>query len=109
MLPAFDEKRMDHLMSKLAIGDQDVVGYVDDLLTFGLYPQEVFSQFGLGLSGFIIRHTRTNVLMTVKVTEEGVPLVAFVTAATTRGCVEQMFDLLASGRLKWQRDKYPWI
>jgi len=47
--------------------------------------------------------------MTVKVVESGVSLVAFVTAATTMGSIEHMFYLLESEKLKWQKDKYPWI
>jgi hypothetical protein len=103
------EQRLESLIDKLCDRDKESIEYVEDLLRWGLYGQDVFSQFGLGLSGFVFRQRNGSTLLTVKATEAGVPLVAFVTSATTRGCVEQMFDLLYAGRLKWQRDKYPWI
>lgn len=103
------EERIDHLVKKLQANDAQTLDYVEDLLLFGLYGQDVLSQFGLGLKGFVFRQSRTNVLMTVKAVEGGVPLVAFITAATTMGCIEQMFDLLYNSRLKWQKDRYPWV
>ena len=109
LLGTKDDKELGAIIEQLALGDEDTLDRVDSLLMWGLYGHRVLSQFGLGLCGYVFRQSRTNVLMTVKVEESGVPLVGFITSATTIGCIEQMFDLLAGGRLKWQKDKYPWI
>lgn len=82
---------------------------VEDLLTFCQYGHEVCSQFSMGLCGYTFRHNRENVLMTVKVTEGNTPLVAFITSQTTTSCVTKFLDLLFASKLKWQKDKYPWI
>lgn len=103
------EQRLEALIVKASQGDRRVIESLKDLLTWGLYSPSVFSQFGYGLSGFVYRQSAGGVRSTVKVVESGVPLVAFVSSATTAGNVEQMFDLLFEGRLKWQKDKYPWI
>lgn len=102
------EQYIENLVDKLTTGSKGEIQQVGDYLLFGLYGPSVFSQFGLGLVGFVCRQRPGSVLLTVKVTESGVPLVAFVTSATTMGCIEQMFDLLWAGRLKWQKDKFPW-
>lgn len=80
-----------------------------DLVTFCTYGHQVLSQFGMGLCGFSIRHNRTSVLMTIKSLEGDTPLVAFITSGSTTGCVSKFLDLLYENRVKWQRDKYPWI
>lgn len=103
------EQLVDSVIAQLVIKDPKAIEQVQDLLLWGLYGQDVFSQFGMGLSGYVFRQQRSSVVATVKVTEGGVPLVAFVTSAYTVSCVEQMFDLLYAGRLKWQKDRYPWI
>ena len=103
------EQYISNLVTKLAKGDGQTLEQLDDYLMWGFYVQDVFSQFGLGYLGSVLRQSRTNVLMTVKATENGVPLVAFISSGTTIGCIEQMFDLLWAGRLKWQKDKYPWV
>lgn len=82
---------------------------VEDLLTFCQYGHDVLSQFSMGLCGYTFRHNHANVLMTVKVLEGNTPLVAFVTSQTTTGCVTKFLDLLFQSKLKWQRDKFPWI
>lgn len=101
--------RVQGVFTQATNGDRPTRQYVEDLIQWGFYGQKYFSQFGLGLSGFVFRQSRTNVLMTVKVVEEGVPLVAFVTAATTMGSIEHLFDLMESDKVKWQKDRYPWI
>ena len=103
------EQRTWALMDKLADRDKVTVEQVFDLLQWGFYGQDVFSQFGLGVSGYVFRQRPGSVMLTVKAVEDGVPLVAFVTSATTTGCIEHLFYLLESDRLKWQRDRYPWI
>lgn len=102
------EQRLDHLIDQLAAKDRETVDYTADLLRWALYGPSVFSQFGLGLRGYVFRQHNGSCVMTVKCVEGEVPLVAFVTSATPRGCIEQMFDLLFDHRLKWQKDKYPW-
>lgn len=103
------EQRVWYVIDKLADRDKVYVDSVYDLITFGYYGPDVFSQFGLGLQGYVFRQSLGAVKATVKVVESGVPLVGFVTSATTNGCIEQMFDLLFVNKLKWQRDKFPWI
>lgn len=100
---------LDRLLLEIANNVPRTVSSVRDILRWSYYGQSVLSQFGLGLRGHVFRQRPASVLMTTKVQEGDVPLVAFVTAGTTTGCIEQMFDLLYDGRLKWQRDKYPWV
>lgn len=73
------------------------------------YGTEYLSTFGLGLCGLSVRLTREDSLLTVKVIESGIPLVAFVTSRTPTGSIERYLDMLESGRLQWHKDKYPWI
>jgi hypothetical protein len=100
---------VDKIVSSIVTQDARTIQSVKDILLWSYYGPEVLSQFGMGCHGWIFRQYRTHVLMTVKAVESGTPLVAFVSGSSTIGCVEQMFDLLFSERLKWQKDKYPWI
>jgi hypothetical protein len=102
-------QRLQLLVDKIAKGDTRTLDDVYDLLEWGMFGPEVFGQFGLGLSGYVFRQSPIGVRMTVKVIESGVPLVAFISCVTTTACIEQMFDLLYAHRLKWQKDRYPWI
>jgi hypothetical protein len=101
--------RVDGILEQAAANHRDTCNTIGDLIRWGYYGPNVFSQFGLGLAGFVFRHKQHSIRMTIKVVEGGVPLVAFVTSATLTGSVEQMFDLLYHDKLKWQKDKYPWI
>lgn len=103
------EQKVWSLIDEMASKDKLVIGQLFDLLMWGHYVQEALSQFGMGYSGTVFRQRPAASLMTIKVLESGVPLVAFVTSHTAIGCIEQMFDLLWAGRLKWQKDLYPWI
>lgn len=82
---------------------------VEDLLLLYLCGQKVHSQNGLGLCGWAVRQSRDNTLLTLKVLESGVPLVAFLTSHTPMGCVEQYWRLFEADRVKWRKDQYPWI
>lgn len=82
---------------------------VIDVLMFSEYGQNVLSQYGLGLCGFQSRQQHGQTLLTVKVSEEGIPLVAFVTAENTTACMSRFLDLLENERINWTRDKYPWF
>lgn len=108
-LETFRQERLQVLINRVAAKDDRTLGDLEDLLLWGFYGTDVFSQFGMGLSGYVIRQRRESTVLTVKATESGVPLVAFVTSGSTMGCIEQMYDLLFAGKLKWQKDKYPWI
>lgn len=103
-----------------ALGTERIIkraGDPDQMYTDGLpevvllhhYGQKVFSQLGLGLAGWSIRQKGMNHLLTVKVNEGGTPLVAYVTSHTPTGCIEQLFYLLESEKVRWHRDQYPWI
>lgn len=101
--------RVQSIIEHLVSNDQRYIDDTSDLLLWGYYGPEVLSQFGYGYSGAIFRQHRDSTKMTVKVTDSGVPLVAFITSASTTGCVRRFFDLLHADKLKWQKDKYPWI
>ena len=103
----FRTQRINSIIDSMTIGDKDTIEYTEDILMFVLYLQDVTSQFGLGVSSYGVRLRGDNCLMTVKAQENGTPLVAFITSATPRGCMEKFMDLLYQGALKWQRDKYP--
>lgn len=100
-------QRLEHIIDRIADKDQEYLDEVWDLLLWSHYGQDVFSQFGFGVYGWNFRQANGCTRLTVKAQEAGVPLVAFVTSATPRGCVEQMFALLEKDRLKWQKDRYP--
>jgi len=103
------EERLEKMLSQVQAGVEPSRDLVKDILRWALHGPEIFSQFDQGFCGSVFRQSRTNVLMTIKVNQAGVPLVAFITSATTAGCIEQMFDLLYADKLKWQKDRYPWI
>lgn len=103
------EQYIENLVTKVTKGDGRTLEQLDDYLMWGFYGQEVLSQFGLGLQGYVVRHNGSEIVMSIKVVESGIPLVAFVTSGTTIGCIQKFFDLLWANRLKWQKDKYPWI
>jgi hypothetical protein len=102
-------KRLDHIIGQIADSDPEYIDEVWDLLLWSHYGQDVFSQFGYGVYAWNFRQSNGSTRLTIKARESGVPLVAFVSAATPRGCVEQMFSLLEHNALKWQKDKYPTI
>lgn len=102
-------QRIDHLIDKLSLGDRETIEVVGDLLLWGFYGQDVFSQFGYGLCGWVFRQQRDFCVATIKVVENGVPLVAFVSSTTPRGSIRKAIDLLYQQRLSWQKDKFPWI
>lgn len=103
------DQRVQSIIEHLVDRDQRYVDDTQDLLMWGFYGRDVLSQFGFGYCGSIFRQHRDSTKMTVKVTESGVPLVAFITSASTTGCVRRFLDLLFAEKLKWQKDKYPWI
>ena len=102
-------KRLDHLIDMMADGDEEVIGDFHQVWTFLDYVRDVLSQSGMSYKGFVVRQEWDNVTMTVKANESGVPLVAFITSATTRGCMRKFLELFERGRLQWHKDKYPWI
>lgn len=102
-------KRLDYIINQVADRDPRYIDEVWDLLLWSNYGQDVFSQFGYGVYSWTFRQLNGSCRLTIKGSESGTPLVAFVTAATPRGCVEQMFSLLEKDRLKWQKDRYPAI
>lgn len=103
------DDRVQSILDHLVANDKRYLDDTQDLLLWGFYGQDVLSQFGYGYCGSIFRQSPHSTRLTVKVTESGVPLVAFITSATTIGCVAKFLDLLHADKLKWQKDKYPWI
>jgi hypothetical protein len=82
---------------------------IEDLLIFVEFGPEHLGQFHLGLCGFQVRHKHENVLLVVKALDAGTPLVAFVTSQTTTSSIGKFLDLLEQDKLKWQKDRFPWI
>lgn len=100
---------VDHILKQAVEYGGEYSNDVEDLLLLYQYGQEVHSQNGLGLCGFSFRQKNGNTLMTIKVMESGVPLVAFVTAHTPTGCVARYWQMFVGDRLNWRKDQYPWI
>lgn len=103
------EQRVWGIIEKVQDRDKEHIEHLFDTILWMEYGQTVFSQFGYGVYSWQFRQQDGNTLLVIKAQENGVPLVAFVTSATTRGCIEQMFDLVTNGSLRWQRDKWPTI
>ena len=103
------EERLEALMDQALDGDPEAFRYVYSPFAFIEYVQDVLSQIGLGYCGFVCRRRDGMVLMSVKVTEGGVPLVGYITSATTRGCMDQFLRSLKNSRVTWHKDRYPWI
>lgn len=82
---------------------------LESLLLFLYYVPTTLSQFGLKLLGYSFRQKNGQTLMTSKAVQGDVPLVAFITAESTTGCVFRFLDLLEDDRLSWRKDRYPWI
>lgn len=82
---------------------------LEDLLLFWRYVPNALSQLGMRLLGFQLRQRDGQYLLTVKVAQGSTPLVTFLTAASTMGCVRLFVSQLDDDRLSWHRDKYPWI
>lgn len=78
------------------------------LLMFVLYVPKVLSQFGIRYCGHVCKRVHMQTRMTVKVIEDGVPQVVFITAKDTIGCMHRFLDLLEDDRLTWRPDRYPW-
>lgn len=102
-------KRLNHIIDRVADKDKEYIDEVWDLLMWSHYGQDAFSQFGYGVYAWNFRQLNGSCRLTIKAVESSVPLVAFISGATPRGCVEQMFGSLERGTLKWQKDKYPGI
>lgn len=100
---------VERILKRAASSDSAYTDGLVDLALLHIYGQKVFSQMGLGLCGWSIRQKGLNHLLTLKVMEAGVPLVAYITSHTPTGCVEQLFYLLESDKLRFNRDLYPWI
>lgn len=108
---SIDTQVLDLIMAACEQWDDNRVMHGDDVvdlvLLFG-YGQKVLSQNGLRYRGFQLRQRGDQWLMTVKVTEDGVPLVGFWTGATTTACVAMFVRHLSEDTIRWNRDKYPW-
>lgn len=102
-------QRLEFIIDRIADSDKEYIDEIWDLLLWSHYGQDVFSQFGYGVYSWNFRQANGSTRLTIKAKESGIPLVAFVTAASPRGCVEQMFGLLEHNALKWQKDRYPSI
>ncbi|MGB7033874.1 MAG: hypothetical protein WBF29_20740 [Syntrophobacteria bacterium] len=80
-----------------------------DLLLFHSYGQKVLSQNGLTLMGHQVRRKNGQWLLTVKVTQNDTPLIAYITSGTPTGCIRLFVTQLETDRLRWSQDRYPWI
>lgn len=91
--------------------DGRVIGAVEleSLLLFLLCVPKVYSQLGIQIKGHVVRQKQGQTLLTVKATEGAIPLIVFITAPTTMGCVMRFMDLMEDDKLTWVKDRYPWI
>lgn len=99
------EAAIEQWEDKRVIDDQDL----EDLLYFCIYAKRVFSQNGWEFQGWVCRQQGEQVVITVKAKEGDTPLVAFITSQTTISGIRQFWRLWEDDRLRWSRDKYPWI
>lgn len=82
---------------------------LEALLLFLFYVPKTLSQIGYRFGGFVARQKNGQTLLTVKVREGDIPLVAFLTSNNTTGCMCRFLDLMEQDRINWVRDRYPWI
>ena len=76
------------------------------LAWFFLYGQNVFSQYGMDWRGASFRQREERCNLAVKAGEEGIPLVAFVTAQNPISCVRIFVRQWHEGTVKWYADRY---
>jgi len=78
-------------------------------ILFLCYVPNVLTNLGMTYKGFVSRQKNGQTLLTIKAAEGDTPLVVFITSDTTMGCMVRFLDLLEDDRLKWVRDRFPWI
>lgn len=87
---------------KRVITDDDLY----DLLAFSLYLRSILVNSGYTPTGHSFSQRNGQTLLALKAAQNGVPLVVFVTANDTIGCVRKFWDLWVHDRLTWVKDKY---
>jgi len=109
LIPALFTDRIDASLEQWTDAREISADDLSDLLLFILHGKAILVNSGHKLDGFQVRQRNGQQLLTVKVHEGDTPLVAFITAATTTGCVRRLLSLWESDRMPWVRDRYPWI
>jgi hypothetical protein len=102
------ETAVEKFLDRVYEEDPLYINEVRDLVSFCHYLPDIMSNYGLRSDGFVCRQRYSEVAMTVKVSEGGVPLVAFTTSSTTTSCMQVFLRALRAERVRWLRDKYPW-
>lgn len=105
-------KVLDPLWASLEQWDDNRVIHVDDLellLLFMLSAPSLALNLHQTWRGFQCRQRDGQTLLTVKLTEGPTPLVGFVTAPDPLSSVCRFMSLWQNDRVRWARDKYPWI
>jgi hypothetical protein len=103
-VPSRIESYLDHLFDE----DPLYISEFRDILSFVRFLPELLSNLGMRCDGFVFRHRYSDVTLTVKCQEDGVPLVAFTTAADTTSCMVVFLRALRANKVRWIRDKFPW-
>jgi hypothetical protein len=84
-------------------------GLAEDLLVehlFCTYIVNLLEDAGFEWRGQSLRDQGWCVLLVMKVTRSGVPLVAFVSERNTTGCMRVFLRKLEEGAVNWQKDKF---
>lgn len=76
------------------------------LLSFVLYGENVLSQLGRPSTGFSVRHSEWETMLTVRTCHDGVHEVVFVSGRTIVDCVRVFWKKLCADALEWRFDRY---
>lgn len=79
---------------------------VEAAMWFLFHLEQHLSQLGYVLRGHSFRYSDDEVLLVLKVSKDGTPLVVFRNSLTTTRCVQGLQRGLAAGTLVFYPDKY---
>lgn len=82
------------------------VEWVDAHIWFFAHSYADLGQSGLELRGFTFREKDGDWLLVLKLLQEGIPQVAFVSSANPTRCIQKTRKLLRNGGLTLYEDKY---
>lgn len=80
--------------------------WVDLHIWFFMHLYADLAKAGMVLNGMTFSEKYGSWLLVVKVSQDKVPLVAFVSGKNPTSCMRQCRDLLRNGGVNWTRDKY---
>lgn len=79
---------------------------LDGLVWFYLHSYADYAELGVELRGYSVRESAEGTLLVLKVSQEGIPRVAFVSSLDTMCCIRKLQRLLRDGELRLFDDKY---